>query len=59
MSLSLPGRAPGSGSPEPAALASLGRIMHELRTPLMAMGMTAELLSDDLGLSRACWGAAG
>jgi signal transduction histidine kinase len=48
MSLSLPDAAAGSRLPEPADLASLARIMHELRTPLMAMGMTAELLSEDL-----------
>jgi signal transduction histidine kinase len=48
MSLSVPDSAPAHRLPEPASLASLARIVHELRTPLMAMGMTAELLSEDL-----------
>jgi len=48
MSLSLPDRAPARRRPEPTSLASLAKAVHELRTPLMAMGMTAELLSEDL-----------
>jgi signal transduction histidine kinase len=31
-----------------AHAAALAKVAHELRTPLMAMGMTAELLSEDL-----------
>jgi signal transduction histidine kinase len=43
-----------SGTDEPAPLAgaaqdaALAKLMHELRTPLMAMGTAAELLSEDL-----------
>jgi signal transduction histidine kinase len=48
MSPSRPDPDPGSRLPEPDGLASLVRIVHELRTPLMAMGLTAELLSEDL-----------
>jgi signal transduction histidine kinase len=48
MSRSPPEDSSGGPPPTPDALASLARIMHELRTPLMAMSMTAELLSEDL-----------
>jgi signal transduction histidine kinase len=48
VNLSLPDAPSGSRLPEATGLASLARIMHELRTPLMAMSMTAELLSEDL-----------
>jgi signal transduction histidine kinase len=48
MSPSLPDAAHEGRPPEQAGLSSLARIVHELRTPLMAMGMTTELLSEDL-----------
>src|SRR5215208_3963134 len=48
MSLSLPDAASERRLPEPDGLGSLARVMHELRTPLLAMGLTAELLCEDL-----------
>jgi signal transduction histidine kinase len=46
MGLSVPSEAPPCSSPTMAA--ALAKAMHELRTPLMAMGTAAELLSEDL-----------